>query len=270
MTGKKFNTVLTIAGSDSGAGAGIQADLKTISACGGYGTSAITVITAQNTLGVFGIHPIPTQHLKSQIKAILDDIGADAIKIGMLHAADTIHTVANCLKEYNYQNIVLDPVMVATSGDSLLVNDAISVLKEELFPLARLITPNIPECEVLLGKKITEVSNLKDLAKELGTLYNTSVLLKAGHLQLDILTDVFYNTENDTWLELPSEKINTKNTHGTGCTLSSAIATYLAKGNSLEDAIKKGKKYLENAIIKSADHSLGKGHGPLHHFYEFY
>ncbi|ADV48532.1 phosphomethylpyrimidine kinase [Cellulophaga algicola DSM 14237] len=270
MTVKKIKTVLAIAGSDSGAGAGIQADLKTISACGAYGTSAITALTAQNTLGVFDIHPIPTLHLKKQIEAILDDIGTDAVKIGMLHNSNTIQTVAHCLKKYHVQNIVIDPVMVASSGDSLLHTDAITSLKKELFPLARLITPNIPECELLLDKKITKKSDLKELAQELGKRYHTSILLKAGHLNLEILTDVLYNIENDSLVELASKKVDSKNTHGTGCTLSSAIAAFLAHGNSLEDAVKKGKKYLEHAIIKSAGHTLGKGHGPLHHFYEFW
>ncbi|WP_158974753.1 bifunctional hydroxymethylpyrimidine kinase/phosphomethylpyrimidine kinase [Cellulophaga sp. L1A9] len=270
MALKKFNTVLSIAGSDSGAGAGIQADLKTISACGGYGTSAITALTAQNTLGVFDIHPIPTLHLKKQIEAILDDIGADAVKIGMLHGSESIRTVVHCLKKYPIKNIVVDPVMVASSGDSLLEDNAIAVLKKKLFPMARLITPNIPECELLLDEQINEKSDLKALAKALGRQHNTSVLLKAGHLQLDLLTDVFYNNENDSLLMLSSKKVASKNTHGTGCTLSSAIATFLAQGNSLEDAVKKGKNYLELAIIKSRSHILGKGYGPLHHFYEFW
>ncbi|QXP56821.1 bifunctional hydroxymethylpyrimidine kinase/phosphomethylpyrimidine kinase [Cellulophaga sp. HaHa_2_95] len=270
MAVKKFKTVLAIAGSDSGAGAGIQADLKTISACGGYGTTAITALTAQNTLGVFDIHPIPAKHLKSQIEAVLDDIGTDAVKIGMLHNAETIHTVVDALTKYQTPNIVVDPVMVATSGDTLLRMDAITALKSNLLPLAKLITPNIPECALLLNTTITETSDLKELAKKLGKFYKTSVLLKAGHLNHNFLIDVLYNNENNTLIELPSKKVITQNTHGTGCTLSAAIATYLAKGNSLEEAVKEGKLYLEQAIIHSTDHTLGKGHGPLHHFYKFW
>tara|TARA_R110000868_G_scaffold124959_4_gene330106 strand:+ start:34078 stop:34893 length:816 start_codon:yes stop_codon:yes gene_type:complete len=270
MENMTYNRVLTIAGSDSGAGAGIQADLKTFSACGCYGTSAITALTAQNTIGVHAIHPVPTIHLKKQIEAVLDDIGTDAIKIGMLHSSETVYTVVECLKKYYLTNCVIDPVMVATSGDKLLLDDAISSIKKELLPIARIITPNIPECELLLNKKIKNYNNLKDYAIELANTYNTSVLLKAGHMSETILIDIFYNRETETLLELPSKKVITKNTHGTGCSLSSAIAAFLAKGYSLHEAVINGKKYLEKALINSANYTLGKGHGPLHHFYDYW
>lgn len=264
-----YDKVLTIAGSDSGGGAGIQADLKTFSACGCYGTSAITALTAQNTMGVTDIHAVPAMHLQKQIEAILDDIGTDAIKIGMLHSTEIINTVVKTLKKYNATPIVVDPVMVATSGDTLVLGDAIEAIKSELLPIATIITPNIPECEILLNKKIRG-ANLKSYTKELADTYKISVLLKAGHLDSETLTDVFYNFNSGEYIELTSKKIQTRNTHGTGCTLSSAIAAFLAKGFSLNESVLKGKEYLEDAIKNSANHTLGKGHGPLHHFYKFW
>jgi hydroxymethylpyrimidine/phosphomethylpyrimidine kinase len=267
---KHYKRALTIAGSDSGAGAGIQADLKTFSACGCYGTSAITALTAQNTIGVHDIHAVPIDHLKKQIEAVLEDIGTDAVKIGMLHSSETILTVVGTLKKYNVNNIVVDPVMVATSGDKLLLDEAVSTIKKELLPLARIITPNIPECELLLDKKISALTELKFFAYELATTFKTSVLLKAGHLNDETLIDVFYNYENNSFLELASKRVETENTHGTGCTLSSAITAHLAQGHSLEESVIKGKAYIEDAIKKSANYTLGKGHGPLHHFYEFW
>ncbi|MBU2995713.1 bifunctional hydroxymethylpyrimidine kinase/phosphomethylpyrimidine kinase [Cellulophaga baltica] len=267
---KNYSRALTIAGSDSGGGAGIQADLKTFSACGCYGTSAITALTAQNTVGVIDIHPIPITHLEKQMEAVLDDIGTDAVKIGMLHSCETITSVVQTLKKYKVKNIVVDPVMVATSGDKLLLNEAINHIGNELLPIARLITPNKYECELLLNKKINNQSELKFFTYELATKYNTSVLLKAGHFNNDALTDIFYNKETNEFLELTSKRVKTNNTHGTGCTLSSAITAFLAQGFSLQKAVIKGKEYLESAIHKSVNYTLGKGHGPLHHFYNFW
>lgn len=267
---KQYKRVLTIAGSDSGGGAGIQADLKTISACGCYAMSAITAITVQNTTGVSGVYPVPLEAVSGQICAVLDDIGADAIKIGMLHSSEVIQTVKRTLAGYHIKDIVLDPVMVATSGDKLLQDDAIETLKKELIPLARLITPNIPEAEILLGVKIQSQEKLAAMAEKLSMDLNVSVLLKAGHLAGDKLTDIFYNAEDGSVLQLNSRRIVTRNTHGTGCTLSSAIASLLAMDLSLNDAVTQAKDYINNAIVSGAEYTLGKGHGPVHHFYQYW
>ncbi|MBE9469151.1 MAG: bifunctional hydroxymethylpyrimidine kinase/phosphomethylpyrimidine kinase [Bacteroidetes bacterium] len=267
---KKYNRVMTIAGSDSGGGAGIQADIKTISACGCFATSAITAITAQNTVGVTDIHPIPISNLKKQIEAVLEDIGTDSVKIGMLHNSETIIAVRDMLKKFKITNIVLDPVMVSTSGNNLLQTDAINTLKDELIPYARVITPNIPEAEILLGEKIISQKDLPEYARNLASKYKVSVLLKAGHLVDNDLIDVFFNLETNETLELKSKRIITKNTHGTGCTLSSALAAFLAQGFDLNDAVQKAKNYINNAIIAGVDYYVGKGHGPVNHFYKYW
>ncbi|MCG8410371.1 MAG: bifunctional hydroxymethylpyrimidine kinase/phosphomethylpyrimidine kinase [Bacteroidales bacterium] len=267
---RKYKRVLTIAGSDSGGGAGIQADIKAISACGCFATSAITAITAQNTVGVTDIHPIPISTISNQIKAVLEDIGTDSVKIGMLHNSETIVSVCEALKEFNISNIVLDPVMVSTSGNTLLQSEAISSLKKVLIPLARVITPNIPEAEILLDKKITNQNQLPDLAKELSLDGKVSVLLKAGHLSDGELIDIFYNAETDEIIELKSKRSSSKNTHGTGCTLSSAFAAFLARGFDLNEAARNAKKYINKAIVCGADFSTGKGHGPVNHFYQYW
>lgn len=267
---KQYHRVLTIAGSDSGGGAGIQADIKTISACGCYAMSAITAITVQNTVGVKSVYPLPPEAISGQISAVLDDIGADAIKIGMLHSSEVIKTVKNTIAGYNIKNIVLDPVMVAKSGDKLLQDEAIETLKNILMPVVRVITPNIPEAEILLGEKIHVQEELPQIAKKLSMNRKISVMLKAGHLTNRKLVDIFYNAEEDTLLALKSKRINTKNTHGTGCTLSSAIASFLALGLSLNEAIKKAKEYIDQAIVTGANYKLGKGHGPVHHFFKYW
>lgn len=223
---KQYKQVLTIAGSDSGGGAGIQADLKTISACGCFGMSAITAITVQNTVGVSNVHAVPANIISAQIEAVLDDLGADAIKIGMLHSSEVILAVKKSLEKYSIKNIVLDPVMVSTSGHKLLQDEAIETLIHQLIPVARVITPNIPEAEILLGKKITGQHELPAFAKALSISGTVSVLLKAGHLVDDELVDVFYNAETDHIMELKSKRLYTPNTHGTGCTLSSAVASF--------------------------------------------
>lgn len=267
---KHYKCALTIAGSDPSGGAGIQADLKTFSACGCFGTTAIVAVVDENTIGVTGVHPIPVNFVAGQIKSVLDDIGTDAIKIGMLHSSELILTVKDTLLKYNIKNIVLDPVMVATSGDKLLQDEAIDTLKNELIPFARVITPNIPEAEILLGKKIDSQDDLPKVIKELSVNRSVSVLLKAGHLKDEKLTDVFYNAETDEIIELTSQRIHTKNTHGTGCTFSSAIAAYLAHGLSLNDALRRAKEYMENAILAGAEYEIGKGNGPIHHFFKFW
>lgn len=267
---KYYKTALTIAGSDPSGGAGIQADLKAFSACGCYGSSAIVAVVDENTVGVTGVHPIPVDFVVGQINSVLSDIGADAIKIGMLHSSELIMGVKNTLAKYNTRNVVLDPVMVATSGDTLLQQEAIQTLKEELVPAVRIITPNIPEAEILLGEKIEKQEDLPLFARKLSFDRKVSVLLKAGHLTEDELIDIFYNAETDEILELKSQRVHTKNTHGTGCTFSSAIAAFLAHGLEMNDAIKKAKEYMINAIIAGADYEIGKGHGPVHHFFNFW
>jgi len=266
----KYKRVLSIAGSDSGGGAGIQADIKAISACGCYAATAITAITVQNTLGVTNVHPVPNEILQEQIESVLEDIGADAIKIGMLHSSDTIYAVCRALDKYEIKNIVLDPVMVATSGDTLLQDEAIDTLKKVLISRARVITPNIPEAEILLDKKINSQSDLLVNAQELSEMFQVSVLLKAGHLSGDQLTDVFYNYETKESLAMESRRLNTQNTHGTGCTMSSALAAFLAQANELQIAVKKAKDYINSAICAGADYEIGEGHGPVHHFYEYW
>ena len=260
-----YHAVLTIAGSDSGGCAGIQADIKSISANGGYAASVITATTAQNTQGVTDIHAIPVPHIIKQMEAVFDDINFDAVKIGMLHSSEVIEAVANTLEKYNIKNIVLDPVMIATSGDKLITDEAVKSLKSFL-PKVTLITPNIPEAELLVGHSIN-LENMEASAKELGEMYNTSVLLKGGHLELsDEMTDILYNYESKQNTTIHNKAIDTINTHGTGCSLSSSIATYMSLGFSLEDATVKGCNYLNVAIEKGKDKLLGKGHGPVNHF----
>lgn len=260
-----YHAVLTIAGSDSGGCAGIQADIKSISANGGYAASVITATTAQNTQEVTDIHPIPVPHIIKQLEAVLDDITFNAVKIGMLHSREVIEAVQNTLEKYQIKNIVLDPVMIATSGDNLITDNAIKSLKAFL-PKVTLITPNIPEAELLVGHSIT-LENLETSAKELGEMYKVSVLLKGGHLEFtDMMTDALYNYKSKETLLIQNKAIETINTHGTGCSLSSSIATYIGLGFSLEDATVKGCNYLNKAIEKGKDKMLGKGHGPVNHF----
>jgi len=267
---KQYKRVLSIAGSDPSGGAGIQADLKTFSACGCFGTTAIVAVVDENTVGVTGVHPVPVSFVTGQIKSVLDDIGADAIKIGMLHSSELIRAVKDTLSAYFIKNIVLDPVMVATSGDSLLQEEAVETLKKELIPFVRVITPNIPEAEILLGKEIKKQDELADFAKKLSFGRKVSVLLKAGHMNDNELIDVFYNAETDETLHLHSTRIDTKNTHGTGCTLSSAFAAFLAHGNTLNEAAKKAKNYINQAIVEGSHYEIGKGKGPVHHFFDFW
>ena len=285
MMKKKYNRVLTIAGSDSGGGAGIQADIKAISAMGCYAASAITAITVQNTLGVEAVHAVPLEILEGQIDAVLSDIGADAIKIGMLHSAEVVNLVADKIEQYGIRNVVLDPVMVSTSGHRLIEESAIEHIQKRLMPLARVITPNIPEAEILSGRKISSEEDFPAVAKILASRSNdtqetspvdasdskkerqVSVLLKAGHLSGDDLVDYFFNAEDGTTTQLPSKRVYTRNTHGTGCTLSSAFAAALARGEDLTSAAISAKKYIEQAIISGAEYEIGHGHGPVNHFF---
>ncbi len=258
---------MTIAGSDPSGGAGVQADIKTISACGCFATSAIVALVDENTVGVYGVMPVPEAFVAAQIHSILDDIGTDSVKIGMLHSAELIRTVRETLDQYpELHNIVLDPVMVATSGDPLLEAEAVATLRDVLIPRSRVITPNIPEAEVLLGRKLSSQDQLPEAAVELSRL-GASVMLKAGHLSDEALIDVFYNKEIEEMIYLESRRIGTVNTHGTGCTLSSAIASFLAKGHQLNDAVRLAKDYITAAITSGAKYQIGHGHGPVDHFF---
>lgn len=267
MNKRQYRKVLTIAGSDSGGGAGIQADIKAISAMGCYATSAITAVTVQNTLGVEAVHPIPLDILRGEIEAVLSDIGTDAVKIGMLHSSEVVEVVADALQRHNITNIVLDPVMVSTSGHRLIEESAIATLRQRLLPIARVITPNIPEAEILAGVKIDSNDQLAEVARTLSQGGKVSVLLKAGHLTENLLVDVLYNAEDDSIVELPSERLYTPNTHGTGCTLSSALAATLAQGHSLTEAARRAKEYLTGAIRSGAEYEIGGGHGPVDHLW---
>lgn len=269
MNKKQYKRVLTIAGSDSGGGAGIQADIKAISAMGCFATSAITAVTVQNTLGVEAVHPIPVEILRGQIDAVLSDIGTDAVKIGMLHSSEVVEVVAEALARHAAPNVVLDPVMVSTSGHRLIEESAIETLKRVLLPRVRVITPNLPEAEILAGVKITSAEQFPAVARQLSQGGKISVLLKAGHLTDEEVVDVFYNAEEDTLTELPSHRIDTPNTHGTGCTLSSAFAAALAQGLPLTEAARKAKEYIDRAIRSGADYAIGGGHGPVNHFWRF-
>ena len=270
-----YPRILSIAGSDSGGGAGIQADLKTCSALGCYGMPAITAITAQNTCGVQGIHAIPPEMLRQQIDAVVSDIGVDAVKIGMLHDPEVVHIVAQAIRQFQFKHIVLDPVMVATSGDALIARETIAVLVDELFPLVSVITPNLDEASLLLARPIQYVDELNIAAQDLHALGAPAVLLKGGHLaeQPDgnsngaQVTDVLLYAQDGAihTQTYTSPRIISRNTHGTGCTLSSAIACYLALGESLPDAVAKARAYIVQAIEQGKNVHTGQGHGPLNH-----
>lgn len=262
----RYARVLSIAGSDSGGGAGIQADLKTFSALGCYGMTAITAITAQNTQGVRAIHTIAPEMLRAQIDAVLEDIGADAIKIGMLHDPEVVRAVVKAIARHRLQQVVLDPVMVATSGDRLMAEETISVLVQELFPLTTVITPNLDEAALLLGRAIDGADALDEAAAALLALGAPAVLLKGGHLPGDTVIDVLA-LANGYRLRLQSPRIATHNGHGTGCTLSSAIAAHLALGLPLPQAVDQARAYILGAIAAGANVHTGRGHGPLNHGY---
>ena len=264
-----YPIILTIAGSDSGGGAGIQADIKTMSALGAFATSAITAVTVQNTLGVSGIHDVPCEIVEAQIEAVLSDFQVKAIKIGMINQADLVKVIANAIKKYRIENVVLDPVMVATSGDKLMQNSTIEKIKTELFPLSKIITPNLYEAGVLLNKKIASIEEMELAAEELGGFGCKSVLIKGGHLSDNEMTDVLWvggKDETNTYtFSVP--KIHTKNLHGTGCSLSSAIATFLALEKSIPDAVHWAKAYITTAIESGKNITIGKGNGAVNHFF---
>ncbi len=260
---------LTIAGSDSSGGAGIQADLKSFAALGVYGASAITALTAQNTRGVSGIHPVPAAFVSAQIDAVFSDLAVDAVKIGMVAQAETIAAIADGLKRWAPRHIVLDPVMVATSGDRLLAAEAVDALKTLLFPLASLITPNLPEAAALLNEQVA--SNEADVERQgrrLLAMGCRAVLVKGGHGPGTESIDYLIDAEPS--IALSASRIATANTHGTGCSLSSAIAAGLAKGETLETAARHAKAWITDAIAAADRFAVGHGHGPVHHFHKYY
>lgn len=260
-TGGEMFRALTIAGSDSGAGAGIQADLKTFAARGVYGTSAITAITAQNTLGVRAVLELPLDLLAAQIDAVMEDIGTDAAKTGMLSSAPIIELVVEKVCQWRIDRLVVDPVMVAKGGDRLLREDAVKALRERLLPLALVLTPNLPEAEVLVGHPVRARAQMELAAREIAALGVRNVVVKGGHAEgppVDLLFD------GTAFTEYPEERIESRNTHGTGCTFSAGIAAELAKGNSVPEAVGEAKRYTTEAIRQAPD--LGGGHGPLNHF----
>ena len=262
----RYVRVLSIAGSDSGGGAGIQADLKTFSALGCYGMTAITAITAQNTLGVTGIHGVPPDMLRAQIDAVAEDIGVDAVKIGMLHDPEVVRVVVKAIARHQMLQVVLDQVMVATSGDRLMADETVGVLVQELFPRVTVITPNLDEAALLLGRSIDGADALDEAASALLALGAPAVLLKGGHLPGDLVVDVLAMAGGGR-LRLQSPRIATHNGHGTGCTLSAAIAAHLALGLPLPQAVEQARAYILGAIAAGADVHTGHGHGPLNHGY---
>ena len=275
MSSMQYRRALTIAGSDSGGGAGIQADLKTFAALGCYGMSVVTAVTAQNTCAVTAIHSVPAEVVSAQIDAVLGDIGADAVKIGMLGSIEAITAVATALRHWRPPAIVVDPVMVAKSGDRLLNDDAVSCLRDLLLPLATVITPNLPEAESLLGHSIFPTrAAMEQAAVELLAFGGEAVVLKGGHLAASATSPdcaALRNPDGSIGIEwLDSERIATSNTHGTGCTFSSAIAAGLARGVTIPVAIRQAKDYLTSALVAGVPYSIGKGHGPVHHFWSLW
>ena len=268
MTTPRTRTVpvaLTIAGSDSGGGAGIQADLKTFSALGVYGASALTAITAQNTVGVTTVHEIPTADIAAQIDAVITDIGADAVKTGMLSSSAIVAVVAESLQRHGVTRLVVDPVMVAKSGDALLQDDAVEAVRTLLLPLAAVVTPNLPEAEALVGGSIESLEDMREAARRILALGAAGVIVKGGHLE-GPATDLFY--DGSEFREFTSERIDTVNTHGTGCTFASAVAAGMARSLPVVEVVAQAKEYVTEAI--RASFPIGQGHGPLHHFHRFW
>ena len=260
-----MKTALTIAGSDCSGGAGIQADLKTMTMNGVYAMSAITAMTAQNTTGVFAIQESTPEFLKQQIDAVFEDIYPDAVKIGMVASADLIRVIADRLKHHHAKNIVVDPVMVSTTGSALMEKTALQTLTNDLLPMATLVTPNIPEAQVLSGMSISSKADMLAAAKQIGDACHCAVLLKGGH-SINDANDLLWVDGKAIWFE--GKRIDNPNTHGTGCTLSSAIAANLAKGFSLEDSIWRAKEYISGALAAMLD--LGKGSGPMNHAFDLH
>lgn len=261
----KVPTVLSIAGFDGSGGAGIQADTKTISSLGCYAMNVLTALPVQNTQGVKNIFDIPVEAVKEQLDCLFEDIYPDSIKIGMVHNSKLVETIANSLKDYK-GSIVFDPVMVSSSGHRLIHEETIAAIKELLFPIAQIITPNLDEVSVLVGREISSVHAMEEVADEILSLDCNAALLKGGHLQSDILTSILIQ-KNHAAQYFESKRVNTKNTHGSGCSLSSAIASFLARGYHLEQSTENALMYINSAIKGSKDLLIGKGNGPLNHFF---
>ena len=261
-----YPSVLAIAGFDGSGGAGLQADTKTISALGCFATSVLTALPVQNTQGVRGIYPIPYSAVQEQIEAVMDDIFPDAIKIGMVHTAELVATIANTLKQYPQVPIVFDPVMVATSGHRLIEDTTIAAIVETLFPIAAVITPNMDEAALLAGMEIKTLDDMHSAGAKILQLGCKSLLLKGGHLEGKLITSLYFQ-QDGTVTPFEFEKFETNNTHGSGCTLSSAIASYIAQDKGLAEAIALGQDYVHQAIYHGKDVLIGKGNGPLNHFF---
>lgn len=257
--------ILTIAGSDCSGGAGIQADIKTISALGAYAASVITAITAQNTTGVQGVMPVSPSMVTAQIDSVMTDLSVDAVKIGMVNDPDIVRAIADGLRRHQPRLVVYDPVMVSTSGCRLMAEETVDIIKEELFPLSTLITPNLHEVSLLVDKKVGTVEEMEAAAMELSRKHHTCVLVKGGHLEGGEMCDILF--ADGQLSRFSDEKIETDNLHGTGCTLSSAIATFLGKGNSLAEAVQLAKNYVTEAIRQGSDMEIGHGHGPVWHLH---
>ena len=265
MAAHRYIATLTIAGSDSSGGAGVQADIKTMSALGCYAASVITAVTVQNTLGVTAVHAVPPDIVAGQIRAVMDDIKPRAVKVGMVNDIDTINAIADTLAEYDIENLVVDPVMVATSGARLMQDDAVEVFTKKLMPLATLLTPNVPEAEVLSGVTIRDKATMEKAAHIIHSKGCEALLIKGGHIEGRKIDRLYCGDELIS--ELEAANVDTRNTHGTGCTLSSAITSYLAIGYPIDKAIAAAKEWLTKALIAGANVEIGKGHGPVNHFY---
>ena len=263
---KQPTIVLTIAGSDSSGGAGIQADIKAISALGSFAASAITSITAQNTLGVQGIHPIPIDMVRQQIEAVMEDLHPEAVKIGMVCDKDITRTIAECIEKHHPKWVVYDPVMVSTSGHKLMTDDTIETIRQELIPRTTLITPNLHEARILTGHELNTVEDMEKHAEVLSQTLRCSVLIKGGHLEGGEMCDILYDATEARCFRYTAPKIESQNLHGTGCTLSSSISTKLSQGHSMKEAIALAKDYVTRAIDAAKDIHIGHGHGPLWHF----
>ncbi len=262
---KTYPIVLSVAGSDSSGGAGIQADLKTFSALGAYGTTVITAITAQNTLGVRAIQSVSIDVFRQQLEAVMSDFEVAAVKVGMLHTCEIVEVLADVLQKVKPPHLVVDPVMVASSGDSLILESTIERIKTRLFPLASIITPNLKEASLLVNRNVETLEDMKTASHDLLAFGSQAVLVKGGHLQGKIITDVLNLKEENISHCFDADWIDTQNLHGTGCTLSSAIAVYLAFGFPISEAVALAKKYVHNAIFHGKDINIGHGHGPLNH-----
>lgn len=264
---KKYPCIVSIAGSDCSGGAGIQADIKTISALGGYAATVITALTAQNTMGVSGIYPVPSAFVTQQIQAVMEDICPSSMKIGMINHVEIVESIAQAINQYQPQHVVLDPVMVSTSGCKLISDEAITAITRQLIPITEIITPNLSETEILTGIHAHDQETMHQAAKILLRQGCKAALIKGGHLEGNRMCDLLLTQESETPYLFEAPKVESKNTHGTGCSLSSAIATFLALENPLPVAVEKAKEYVYQGIMAGKDVQIGNGHGPLNHFF---